>query len=726
MSARPPFPSPRNWRSLLELALAEDLGSGRRHHAARGGRGGAGPRADRGARARSSSAGSPIAAAVFARVDPTLALRERAPRTASWPSRARRSPACRGSLRAHPRRRAHRAQLPRAPVRRRDHHAALRRGGRGHRRAHRRHAQDAARAGARSTSTRRRSGGALNHRTGLFDGILLKDNHVALAGGVALAVKAARAAAPAGLRIQVEVESEADAVAAVEAGADFLLLDNCTLAALRAIVRAGRRSRAARGERRRAPRERARDRRDRRARASRSARSPTRRPPPTSRSRSTPEDPSRSGAGMKPGPARVLAALRRAEGRTLLRRLALLRARRLARADLEGRRGAARAGLRDRGGGRRRLPARRRPGSAAARRGLRRPRRRAGSRATCAGSRPPTRPTAWRSSSRATGAAHGTTVVAEAQTAGRGRLGRALLLAAAPEPLHLDRAAAARSPRPRRRPGSWPARSRSPRRSSRRVGDARRGRDQVAERRAARRAQDLGHPDGARRRGDPRRLPGARHRRQPERRPARLSRGVPRDRDEPCAATAARRSTASPSRTGCTMRSSGRSTPARNAASRRCARASRRASACAGGRSRVVELDGSRQRGVAEGVAADGALLLRARRRRARARRRGRRDAGEGERVTTLLVIDIGNTNVSLGLFDYRGREARRARAALAHRHAPRADLRRGRRSRSRALFDHAQRATSEVTDVIISSVVPPLLPIWERVCDEALRPRPR
>lgn len=71
-------------------------------------------------------------------------------------------------------------------------------------------------------------GGAENHRIGLFDGILIKDNHVALAGGVALAVKTARASAPAGLRVQVEVESEQDAVAAVEAGADFLLLDNCS------------------------------------------------------------------------------------------------------------------------------------------------------------------------------------------------------------------------------------------------------------------------------------------------------------------------------------------------------------------------------------------------------------------------------------------------------------------------------------------------------------------
>ena len=52
-------------------------------------------------------------------------------------------------------------------------------------------------------------GGARNHRVGLYDGILLKDNHVAFAGGVVPAVKSALAAAPAGLRVQVEVESEA-------------------------------------------------------------------------------------------------------------------------------------------------------------------------------------------------------------------------------------------------------------------------------------------------------------------------------------------------------------------------------------------------------------------------------------------------------------------------------------------------------------------------------------
>ncbi len=79
-------------------------------------------------------------------------------------------------------------------------------------------------------------GGATNHRVGLFDGILLKDNHVAIAGGVGLAVKAALTAAPAHLRICVEVESEAQAIEAVEAGADYLLLDNRTLAEMRAIA----------------------------------------------------------------------------------------------------------------------------------------------------------------------------------------------------------------------------------------------------------------------------------------------------------------------------------------------------------------------------------------------------------------------------------------------------------------------------------------------------------
>ena len=81
-------------------------------------------------------------------------------------------------------------------------------------------------------------GGGTNHRFGLFDGVLIKDNHVAAAGGTALAVKAAREAARPGLEIQVEVESLEDAFAAVDAGADLLLLDNRSVPELREYVSA--------------------------------------------------------------------------------------------------------------------------------------------------------------------------------------------------------------------------------------------------------------------------------------------------------------------------------------------------------------------------------------------------------------------------------------------------------------------------------------------------------
>jgi len=69
-------------------------------------------------------------------------------------------------------------------------------------------------------------GGGTNHRFGLFDAVLIKDNHIAAAGGVGAAVKAARAAAAPHLAIQCEVESLAQAEEAVQAGAQMLLLDN--------------------------------------------------------------------------------------------------------------------------------------------------------------------------------------------------------------------------------------------------------------------------------------------------------------------------------------------------------------------------------------------------------------------------------------------------------------------------------------------------------------------
>jgi nicotinate-nucleotide pyrophosphorylase (carboxylating) len=79
-------------------------------------------------------------------------------------------------------------------------------------------------------------GGGTNHRAGLFDALLVKDNHIAAAGGVGIAVKAARASAAAHLWLQVEVESESDAEAALEAGADALLLDNRSADELRRLA----------------------------------------------------------------------------------------------------------------------------------------------------------------------------------------------------------------------------------------------------------------------------------------------------------------------------------------------------------------------------------------------------------------------------------------------------------------------------------------------------------
>jgi nicotinate-nucleotide pyrophosphorylase (carboxylating) len=71
-----------------------------------------------------------------------------------------------------------------------------------------------------------RCGGGTNHRMGLYDGILIKDNHISAVGSVADAVKLALTHNPAGVRVQVEVESPEQARRAIEAGADALLIDN--------------------------------------------------------------------------------------------------------------------------------------------------------------------------------------------------------------------------------------------------------------------------------------------------------------------------------------------------------------------------------------------------------------------------------------------------------------------------------------------------------------------
>ena len=80
-------------------------------------------------------------------------------------------------------------------------------------------------------------GGGVNHRAGLYDAALIKDNHVAAAGGVGPAVKTARAALARHLWLQVEVESPEQAREALAAGADSLLLDNQSVDSLRALAR---------------------------------------------------------------------------------------------------------------------------------------------------------------------------------------------------------------------------------------------------------------------------------------------------------------------------------------------------------------------------------------------------------------------------------------------------------------------------------------------------------
>ncbi len=73
-----------------------------------------------------------------------------------------------------------------------------------------------------------RVGGGTNHRFNLADGVLIKDNHIAVSGGITNAVKNARKTAPHTLKIEVEVENEEMLLEALEAKADIIMLDNMT------------------------------------------------------------------------------------------------------------------------------------------------------------------------------------------------------------------------------------------------------------------------------------------------------------------------------------------------------------------------------------------------------------------------------------------------------------------------------------------------------------------
>jgi len=227
------LPAPRTWRALVERALDEDLGPGDATSALVVPADAVAPGVIE-ARQELGVCGLEVARAVFAALEPRLAFE---------PAAADGEEIAAGSVLAR----------VRGPLR------ALLAGERtalnflqrmcGIATFTRRYVEAVAGTGAEIVDTRKTLpgwrtldkyatavGGARNHRVGLYDGILLKDNHVAFAGGVVPAVKAALAAAPAGLRVQVEVESEEDAQAAVDAGADFLLLDNCSLDVLRRIA----------------------------------------------------------------------------------------------------------------------------------------------------------------------------------------------------------------------------------------------------------------------------------------------------------------------------------------------------------------------------------------------------------------------------------------------------------------------------------------------------------
>jgi len=112
----------------------------------------------------------------------------------------------------------------------------------------RRYAEAVAGTGARVLDTRKtlpglrlpqkyavRCGGGHNHRIGLFDAILIKENHIAAAGSITAALEAARTTAP-GVDIEVEVENLEELREALAAGAKHILLDNFTLDGLREAV----------------------------------------------------------------------------------------------------------------------------------------------------------------------------------------------------------------------------------------------------------------------------------------------------------------------------------------------------------------------------------------------------------------------------------------------------------------------------------------------------------
>jgi nicotinate-nucleotide pyrophosphorylase (carboxylating) len=79
-------------------------------------------------------------------------------------------------------------------------------------------------------------GGGCNHRVGLYDGVLIKENHIIAAGGITAALERARLIAPSNVFIQIEVENLDELREALDAGAKMVLLDNMTIPEMREAV----------------------------------------------------------------------------------------------------------------------------------------------------------------------------------------------------------------------------------------------------------------------------------------------------------------------------------------------------------------------------------------------------------------------------------------------------------------------------------------------------------
>jgi len=81
-----------------------------------------------------------------------------------------------------------------------------------------------------------RIGGGCNHRTGLYDGVLIKDNHIEASGGITAAVKAQRKRLPHTLKIEVETKNIQEVKEALKCGVDIIMLDNMSVPAMKKAV----------------------------------------------------------------------------------------------------------------------------------------------------------------------------------------------------------------------------------------------------------------------------------------------------------------------------------------------------------------------------------------------------------------------------------------------------------------------------------------------------------